>query len=451
LAHGAPDARREALAHALGAALGGQVVDLRRPSGGASRQTWSFDLDQGGAPRPLILQLERAPGVSPAGHMKIEADLLAAAARGGVPVAPLVASGEDDGLGAPWICVERMAGETIPRKLLRDEEYRSARPRITAQAATALARIHAIPLESCGPLADTDQLAEFTDLLHALRQPRPALELGARWLRATQPADIDHTLVHGDFRTGNLLVDAEGLVAVLDWELAHAGDPREDLGWFCVRAWRFGSAGRAGGFGDLEELLTAYQAAGGTSVDAEGVLWFEALGTIKRAVMCIVQAASHLSGMSRSVELATIGRRVCENEWDLLSLIGATKDLPAAVPPPPRAARTPFGRPTAAELTEAVDEFLTNEVMAVEGRLGFQARIAANALRIVQRELQWGPEFAERHGRRLALLGFPDDASLAEAIARGEFDDRIDEVAPLIAEGVREQLLVANPRHLEEK
>ncbi len=123
--------------------------------------------------------------------------------------------------------------------------------------------------------------------------------------------------MHGDFRLGNVIVDDEGLAAVIDWELAHRGDPMEDLGWLCVKAWRFGSSEPVAGVGRYEDLFAAYEAAGGAPVDPETVRWWEVLGTLKWGIMCIMQASAHLTGMARSHELAAIGRRVCENEYDL--------------------------------------------------------------------------------------------------------------------------------------
>ncbi len=437
----------------LGELLGGEVADLRRLSGGASRQTWSFDLVANGGRRPLILQLERPGGVRTGAGMVLEAALLRAAAAAGAPVAAVVGSGADDGFGAPWLVVGRVAGETIPRKLLRDSQFAAARERLPAQCGRALAAIHSIPIEAVPGLGDPDQLAQFRSILSAMGEPRPALELGLRQLEATRPERQRRTIVHGDFRTGNLVVGPDGLRTVLDWELAHVGDPVEDLGWFCLRAWRFGSAAPAGGFGPVEDLVVAYEDASGVGVDPSVVRWWEAMGTLKWGVMCLIQAGTHLSGLSRSVELAAIGRRVCENEWDLLGLLGAPLPVesPPTVPAPSEPAPAPpFGRPTAVELVEAVREFVEEDVMsATEGPLRFHARVAANALAVVQREQAMGPGLTAAHVARVAALGFRDDADLAEAIRAGRCDDRGDEVAAAVALSVRDQLLVANPRHLE--
>ena len=320
--------QRDELAARLEAALkvrlgdaSAEVVDLTRMSGGASRETWAFDLRSDTGIRALILQRERPGGIR--SGMATEARLLIAAADAGVAVpAVVVASGDTDEVGAAFIVAERIEGETIPRKLLRDDEFGDARGLLARQAGEALARIHRIDAEPFrGELVDEDQIDQFRALLDAFDEPHPAFELGFRWLERHRPPAAPAGIVHGDFRTGNLVVGPDGLRAVLDWELAHLGDPVEDLGWFCVRAWRFGAPHRAGGFGSLDQLLEGYRSVSGIDVDPDAVRWWEALGTLKWGVMCMIQAGTHLGGLSRSVELAAIGRRTCENEYDLLELL----------------------------------------------------------------------------------------------------------------------------------
>jgi aminoglycoside phosphotransferase (APT) family kinase protein len=307
-----------------------ELQGLRRLSGGASRETWAFDANG----QALILQRERPGGVA-SGAMGTEVALLRAAREAGVPVPAVVVFGgdvDDDvrgnavdarALGSSWMVVERIDGETIPRRILRDEEFTSARPLLTAQCGRALAAVHSIDPEAVPGLDRTDQFQRFRELLDAMSEPHPAFELGFRWLDRNRPPARADTVVHGDFRNGNLVVGPDGLRGVLDWELAHLGDPLEDLGWLCVRAWRFGASPRVGGFGDVDELVAAYQSASGSTgtVDRDALAWWEAMGTLKWGVMCMLQAATHLSGTVRSVELAAIGRRVCEVEHDLLLLL----------------------------------------------------------------------------------------------------------------------------------
>lgn len=309
----------DVLGRALGEVLGAQdIAGLRRLSGGASRETWSFTADG----RRLILQRERSGGSRLGGAMAVEAALITEAAAAGVPVAPLVATGDESSpIGAPFLVLGHVDGETIPRKLLRDDEYAAARGHLARDLGTILAAVHRIPLEAGAGLEAQDQVEQFLGVLDLLGEPHPALELGLRWLGGNRPPATAPAIVHGDFRNGNLIIDPDGVQAVADWELAHIGDPIEDLGWLCVKAWRFGSPHPAGGFGSREELCAAYEAAGGRPVAPDALRWWEVMGTVKWGVMCIVQARAHLDGASRSVELATIGRRVCENEHDVLTLL----------------------------------------------------------------------------------------------------------------------------------
>ncbi len=248
--------------------------------------------------------------------MALEAAVLRSVATVGAPVAAVVASGVD-GEGANFIVCEAIEGETIARKILRDPEYAGARDVLLRQLAGALATIHTVDPAMIDGLPDVDQVGQYRQLLDVLGAPHPTFELVLRWLDAHRPVRSHRSLVHGDFRLGNMIVGPDGLRAVLDWELAHAGDPMEDLGWLCVRAWRFGSEHPAAGLGEYAELFAAYEEAGGDGVDPDVVRWWEVLGTLKWGVMCIVQAETHRSGRYRSHELAAIGRRVCETEYDL--------------------------------------------------------------------------------------------------------------------------------------
>jgi aminoglycoside phosphotransferase (APT) family kinase protein len=254
--------------------------------------------------------------------MGLESALLRVARAGGVRVPEVVAASTDpELLGAPFMITGLVPGETIARKILRDPEFEPARAALPAQLGQALAALHAVPVEAVTGLEAVDQVEQYRQVLDDSGQPHPAFELAFRWLRAHRPPANDPAIVHGDFRLGNLIVDHDGLAAVIDWELAHIGDPMEDLGWLCVKAWRFGSSLPVAGVGHYEQLFNAYAAAGGQPVDPEVVRWWEVLGTLKWGIMCIMQASAHLGGLSRSHELAAIGRRVCENEHDVLLLL----------------------------------------------------------------------------------------------------------------------------------
>jgi aminoglycoside phosphotransferase (APT) family kinase protein len=296
------------------------IEDLVRLSGGASRDTWSFVAVEGdGGRRPLILQRQRAGA---ARDLSVEVAALRAAAGAGVPVPRLVATGDADALETPYVVVERVDGETIARRILRDDAYSAARRALTGQLGRALAALHGTDPAAVPGLDATDQLAHYREMLDLSGQAHPAFELAFRWLEANRPLpSTPPSIVHGDFRLGNVVVGPDGLRAVLDWELVHLGDPMEDLGWLCVRAWRFGGSMPVAGVGEYAELFGAYAAVSGRPVDADVVRWWEVLGTLKWGIMCIMQADAHLSGVVRSHELAAIGRRVCENEHDLLLLL----------------------------------------------------------------------------------------------------------------------------------
>lgn len=308
------------MARAIAGVLGvDRVEGLTRLSGGASRETWTFTAVRDGGERRLVLQRQRAGSDR---DMGAEAAVLRAARASGVPVPEVVAASVDrEPLGAPFMVLEHVEGETIARKILRDPEFAGAREVLAAQLGRAAAALHRVDPSTVPGLVAHDQVATYRAVLDSFGEPHPAFELAFRWLEQHRPEPSGAAVVHGDFRLGNVIVGADGLRAVLDWELAHLGDPMEDLGWLCVRAWRFGAPGRVAGLADLEVLLDAYEEAGGRPVDPEVVRWWEVLGTLKWGIMCIGQAHAHLSGTARSHELAAIGRRVCENEYDLLLLL----------------------------------------------------------------------------------------------------------------------------------
>ena len=326
------------LAKVAGRHFGGTatIERLARESGGASRQTWSFDAVVNGRPHELILR--RDPPTLGAPRSKAETDrsvsidratefrVLGAAFKAGVraPEA-LFELAPGDGLGEAYV-MRRIGGIAIARKLLRDPPYATARKKIAGQLGEILARIHAVPRDGLPSLVHreaADHVAGQRRALDLLDRPQPVFELALAWLDRRKPAPTPKpVLVHGDYRTGNYLADESGVTAILDWEGAHLGDPVEDLGWLCVKSWRFGAVDRpAGGFGSREELWVAYERAGGIKVDPARAHWWEVFGTVRWGIICHNQAWRHLSGAIKSMELASIGRRAVETEVDLLQLL----------------------------------------------------------------------------------------------------------------------------------
>jgi aminoglycoside phosphotransferase (APT) family kinase protein len=299
-----------------------RVRDLQQLTGGASRETWSFAVVlSDGSTRELILR--RDPAGMTDGGMSREVAAIRAARRAGVPEPEIVAHDDDRGpLGGAFVIMERVPGETLARRILRDDQFAQARAGLATQCGEILARIHSIPVAELPDLERRDVLADLTSAIDMFSDSSPALELGLRWLERSRPAGHGDVVLHGDFRNGNLVVGPDGIRAVLDWELVHRGDPMQDLGYLCVRAWRFGGAGPVGGCGSYEDLFAAYERVSGSPVDAEAVRWWEVFGTVWWGCGCMQQAWRHLSGSERSVELAAIGRRAWEQEYDVLLALG---------------------------------------------------------------------------------------------------------------------------------
>lgn len=308
------------LADRLATVLGAErVTDLRVLTGGASRATWAFSADD----RPLILRTGPPDDVH--AGMELEAAALRRAAAAGAPV-PQILAADDSGaiVGQPYLICDFIGGETIVRKIARTLDD-TARARLLDQCAQALAAIHRADPDGIG-LSATDPLTEWRSQLDEMGDTTAVFEYAFRWLEHHRPARTPPVLVHGDFRMGNLIVDQDGLAAVLDWELTHIGEALDDLAWFCIRAWRFGAPRQlgAGGLGSIEDFVAAYEAAGGAAVDRSALRWWLVAATLRWGVICRYQFERHRSGQTRSVELAAIGRRVCETEYDLLSLLNGT-------------------------------------------------------------------------------------------------------------------------------
>ncbi len=416
---GLPDGN--GLASSLRPSIGPVSVEgLTRLSGGASKETWAFDaVAADGTRTGLILRRDPPGRPGEPGALDREAAALGLAHDAGLPVPEVLLHSAGPALGTAGMVMQRVEGETIARKILRDDAYAQARKVLPGQLGQFAARLHALELPAALP--QPDPVATLRQQLDSFGQPSEVFGLALAELERQQPPAREPVIVHGDFRLGNLIAGPEGLRAVLDWELTHAGSPAEDLGWLCVKAWRFGVEPPVAGMGSRDELLAAYRAAGGAGISLAELHWWEILGTLRWGVICLSQAFAHLSGAHRSVELAAIGRRVCEQEWDLLLLLDPDAAAAAAGARPrpsgaPAASPAMFGRPTASELLDAVREYLTGSVLpGTSGQLAFHARVAANALAIVARELELG--------------AFPADVDLAGAVAA--------------------RLAVANPKYFE--
>ena len=319
---------------ALNRALAGGMFGFQRSdhvvrlSGGASQETWSLDAIVDGRTVPLILR--RAPGGVRASRegtsvpLSTEAAVIEAARAEHVAAPPVrLVLKPENGAGEGYV-MDRLPGETIARKILRDEAFAAVRPKLAAACGEILAHIHSVntqPLAKLLPTIDGPALLKrYRDIYDSYNYPHPVFEVAFKWLETRLKPMVNPKLVHGDFRNGNLLISTQGIEAVLDWELTHIGDPLEDVGWLCTNSWRFGQSAKVvGGFGDLNDLLTAYAASGGVRYAPDDVRTWIVFGSLKWGIMCMTmyQGFTH----DRSVERAAIGRRASETEADLVNLI----------------------------------------------------------------------------------------------------------------------------------
>ena len=209
------------------------------------------------------------------------------------------------------------------------------------------------------------------------------------------PEPVDPVLNHGDFRLGNLLAADGWLTGVLDWELAHFGDPHEDLAFGCMAVWRFARYDRpALGLGDPETYFDAYEVNGGRKVDPARFRFWLVYRTLWWALGCLQMGEAWRSGADRTVERVVVGRRTAEQELDIVRLLETeapeserARPLPPSQPPAP----APTGEPTNREMVQAVRDWIEGAIKPkAEGHAKFEAVVAMNALGIVLRDLDAG-------------------------------------------------------------
>ncbi len=370
----------------------GDLSNLTRLSGGANMESWAFEWG-GGA-----YVLRRAPSAEymegrPYGH-PVEAALVRAAHAGGVKAPEVIGVLSDaDGMGTGYV-MRRVIAEVSPAKIL------AAAPRsLVADLGRELALIHALPRAAIPaeiPVMDTAAaLAELKARFLSYGGDRPAIALAVKWCEDHLPEPADPVLVHGDYRMGNVMVDADGLAAVLDWELAHLGDAHEDLAFGCMTVWRFGMLDKpAFGVGSLDDYFAAYEAAGGRPVDRDRFKYWLVYRTLWWALGCLQMGQAWRSGADTTVERVVVGRRTAEQELDIIRLLedGApAAERAAPLPPSPAAAAAPVGEPTTQEMVQAVRDWLGEAIKPqAEGHGKFQVAVAMNALGIVMRDLGAG-------------------------------------------------------------
>ncbi|HDY83510.1 MAG TPA: phosphotransferase family protein [Halieaceae bacterium] len=330
-----------ALAEELKAALERQwarpvdIDGLERLSVGASREMWRFDALSEGGTFPLILRhppadvTEAEYETALVATRSCERELQQALYEQGVKVPEVIVAlgGEDTEVRTGGFIMERLPGEGMPQRILTDSTYSNSRRRLPQDLAEAIATAHGVPASALPPLAtlsvDT-QIQLFQQLAERSGMEHPGYEWALCWLRENKPPEVPVTLVHGDFRLGNFVADENGLSGIVDWELAHLGDPMEDLAWLCLRSWRFSRPDLpVAGLTSREALFKAYEKVSGATVDPGRVHFWEALGNIKWGAICLMQSNRYHTSEDKSgaIENAAIGRRFDEALYDFFHVI----------------------------------------------------------------------------------------------------------------------------------
>ena len=303
----------------------GKVSNLEPLTGGASKEIWKFEVSNAKQSTKMILRrgsgIEGPLAIKTADEARIQKEVIKVGAP--VPIILAVSKNEEE-LGDSYI-MHFVEGESIARKILRDKEYKKALPILAYQCGEAIAKIHNVDINNFSFLPKKpaeDQLEDLYSTYQSFEQPSPVFEYAYLWLKEQDFGNFQESLVHGDFRLGNIIVNAEGLQSIIDWELAHIGNPLQDLGWVCGNSWRFGKNDKVvGGFGELEDLLEGYNSVSKLKVNKEMVKCWQVFGTFRWGVICLIQAYAHLNGTINSIEKAAIGRRVSETEIDIVDLL----------------------------------------------------------------------------------------------------------------------------------
>ena len=405
---------------------------VTRLSGGASQETYRLEVECADGDRRLALRraaggIEATEGFGPG--LATEALLFAVAQRAGVPEPEILhVLTEADGLG-PGFLMEWLEGETVGSRILRSDALATIRPALARQCGEVLARIHGIDIEAEGlaekleTVSPRDFVEEVWASYRSFETALPMIDYTARWLLDHLPESSEVRLVHNDFRNGNIMVSPEGIVAVLDWELAHLGDPVRDLGWICTNSWRFGRQELpVGGFGHVEDLLDGYESVSGRRIDLDHLRFWEVFGSFWWAVMSLKMAIAWRERIDRSVERPAVARRSSECQLDCVNLIIPGDAIECEAESPASSLDTP----RTDELLVSVREFLRDEARpALEGRNAFLALVAANSIDIALRELTLGPAHGRSERKRLMQLLQPKDTNASIDALRTELCARL--------------------------
>ncbi|HTX47914.1 MAG TPA: phosphotransferase family protein [Caulobacteraceae bacterium] len=300
----------ERLAAYLARAWGGPVTieALARISGGASRETYRFDAVTAGARKPLILRRD-PPGSLIETDRRLEFMALKSFhGRGVAAPEPLILEREGAELERPFFIMARVDGGATASPFSPDP-YAPHAAELGRDFFATLGRIAAADPATL-PIADVAEtpapdacwrreLDYWADVIDADEQhPQPIVRAAIRRLRAHPPPPAQKlAVVHGDYRSGNFLHDGAGrIVAVLDWEMAHIGDPLEDLAWALDPLWRHGETERVAGMLPKADAIAVWEDASGLKVDPEAFRWWELFASVKGQAIWISSAKEYRDG-----------------------------------------------------------------------------------------------------------------------------------------------------------
>jgi len=434
------------------------VSNLKRLTGGASAATWSFKYQD----KPLVLRqkvtdpteiIEDMPDLQSV-SLKTEAELITRARENGVRAPHIHAVTEAGSSLGEAVLMEQVMGEALPQRLFKDPKYEKALLGLTDECAKSLAKIHEISFETLKGELETrtprDALFILESQFKSFGQTSPVLASAFSWMNENCPSSGEAVLLHGDFRMGNLLIDEEGISAVLDWELSHIGDPVSDISFFCAPPWRFGRYKKqAGGVGEMADLISTYETTSGRQVDAQRLLWWRLHASVNWCLICMIMANMWRSGADRELERIVIGTRVSESEVDILLLFDEIYGFQDKINLAHlnTDGNSGKGETKPEELTQAISEWLTQDIIpTTSGRKGFKARVARNAIGMLQRQSQSGSLFSEAQEQRLSKLSVKA-ADLCSQLLNGTLNIQSNELRHHLKLSTMEQLFIDQPKY----
>jgi aminoglycoside phosphotransferase (APT) family kinase protein len=432
-------AARARLAEFIERASGKKVgsLDASPLTGGAIQENWLITADLDGERQEMVLRTDAPSKVASSRDRIEEFAILQVAFRAGVTAPePLWLCRDRALLGQVFYLMRRVNGLAPGYRVVKDKKLGGDRSKLAERLGRELAQIHTIKPGAPGlEFLAAPKLGPALDQIAILRADLdgrsigfPVLEWGLRWAERNTPPAPEITLIHQDFRSGNYMVDDNGLTGVLDWEFATWGDPMTDIGWFCAKCWRYGEDRlEAGGIAPRADFYRGYESVSGRRIDNASVHFWEVMAHLRWAVIALQQADRHITGQEHSLELALTGRILPELELTIIDLVA-----PGAWPAPTNYVGDdqPEG---SLLLTEARDRLIENLLVHLPDKQRYEARMIANAMGIAARELS-------------ALRSpSPDQRKLSADIRGGKYDTDTG-LRDRLAADVLGRLAISNPK-----